>query len=107
MKYSVEMGSGAMIYIHCTRFHKDWFSHSKVDRGDSQTHRQHGDWMSLFLFFQNKESRLKTEDHHLERPPLFHRKKLFNSQREFQTSLALPDPEGTIVRVRILRTKTW
>jgi hypothetical protein len=30
MKFAVEMGSGAM-------FHKDWFSHSKVDRGK---HRQ-------------------------------------------------------------------
>jgi hypothetical protein len=26
--------------------------------GDSQTHRQHGDLISLLLFFQNKESRL-------------------------------------------------
>jgi hypothetical protein len=31
MKYAVEVGSGAMIYI--TKFHKDWFQHSKVDRG--------------------------------------------------------------------------
>jgi hypothetical protein len=31
MKYAVEMGSGAMIYI--TKFHKDWFRHSKVDGG--------------------------------------------------------------------------
>jgi hypothetical protein len=33
MKYDVEMGSGAMIYIYIyTKFHKNWFSHSKVDR---------------------------------------------------------------------------
>jgi hypothetical protein len=31
MKYAVEMGSGAI------KFHKDWFRHSKVDRGDTQT----------------------------------------------------------------------
>jgi hypothetical protein len=36
--------------IH-TKFHKDWFSHSEVDRGDSQTHKQHGDIISLLLFF--------------------------------------------------------
>jgi hypothetical protein len=29
MKYVVEMGSVAMIYVH-TKFHKDWFRHSKV-----------------------------------------------------------------------------
>jgi hypothetical protein len=28
MKYAVEMGSGAMIYV--IKFHKDWFRHSKV-----------------------------------------------------------------------------
>jgi hypothetical protein len=40
MKYAVEMGSGA-------KFHKGWFRHSKVDRGDTQTRRQHGDRISL------------------------------------------------------------
>jgi hypothetical protein len=49
MKYAVEMGSGVMIYI--TKFHKDWFRHSE--------HRQHGDRISLLLFFQNTESGLK------------------------------------------------
>jgi hypothetical protein len=29
MKYAVQMGSVAMIYIY-TKFHKDWFRHSKV-----------------------------------------------------------------------------
>jgi hypothetical protein len=41
------MGSAFMI-----SFHKDWFRHSKVDRGDSQTHRQYGDLISLFYFFK-------------------------------------------------------
>jgi hypothetical protein len=40
-----------------TKFHKDWFSHSKVDRGETQTHRQHGDRLSLL--FQNKVNELK------------------------------------------------
>jgi hypothetical protein len=57
MKYTVEMGSGAMIY---TKFHKDWFRHSKVDRKNTQTLRQHGGLISLLAFFKNKESRLKS-----------------------------------------------
>jgi hypothetical protein len=28
MKYTIEMGSGSLIYV--SRFHKDWFRHSKV-----------------------------------------------------------------------------
>jgi hypothetical protein len=30
-----------------TKFHKDWFRRSKVNKGDTQTHRQHGDRISL------------------------------------------------------------
>jgi hypothetical protein len=30
MIYAVEIGSGAMI---CTKFHRDWLRHSKIDRG--------------------------------------------------------------------------
>jgi predicted alpha/beta hydrolase len=56
MKYAVKMGSGAHD-IH-TEFYKDWARYSKVDREDTQTHRQHGDRISLLLFFQNKASRL-------------------------------------------------
>jgi hypothetical protein len=39
MKYAVEMGSGVMMYvcIYDTKFHKNWFRHSKVDRGNTQT----------------------------------------------------------------------
>jgi hypothetical protein len=54
MKHVIEMSSGAMIY----KFHKDWLRHSKVHKGDTQTHTLHGDRISL-LFLQNKESRLK------------------------------------------------
>jgi hypothetical protein len=52
------MGSGAMIYI--PSFIKIGSSILKLIRQDSQTHRQHGDLISPLLFFQNKESRLKT-----------------------------------------------
>jgi hypothetical protein len=47
MKYTLEMGSG---------FHKDWFWHSKVDRGDTQ--RQHSELLRQLLFLQSLESRL-------------------------------------------------
>jgi hypothetical protein len=51
MKYAVEMRSG-------TKFLRDWFRHLEVNKVDSQTHRQHGDRISLLSFFQNKESML-------------------------------------------------
>jgi hypothetical protein len=54
MKYAVGMGSGAMIYIPSFIC----FRHSKVD-GDTQTHRQHRDRISLFLFLLNQENGLK------------------------------------------------
>jgi hypothetical protein len=55
MKYAVEMGSGAVIYTPslikmCSGVHKLIWGF---------TERQHGDLVSLFLFFKNKESRLK------------------------------------------------
>jgi hypothetical protein len=56
MKYAVEMGSGAMIpsSINIASGIR------KLIGGNTQTHRQHGDIISLLLFFQNKESRLKS-----------------------------------------------
>jgi hypothetical protein len=39
MKYDVERGSGAMIYIR-TKFHKDCFRHLKADRGDTEINRK-------------------------------------------------------------------
>jgi hypothetical protein len=43
--------------IH-TKFHEDWFKHSKVDR--EGIHGQHVDLSSLLLFFfLNKEGKLK------------------------------------------------
>jgi hypothetical protein len=58
MKYTVEMGSGALIYIQ--HFIKTGSGIKKLmGGGDTQTHRQQGDLICLLLFFQNKESRLK------------------------------------------------
>jgi hypothetical protein len=62
MKYTVEMVSGGMIYVP---------SFIKIGSGVQKllgemhilihrhTHRQQGNLVSLLLFFQNKESRLK------------------------------------------------
>jgi hypothetical protein len=57
MKYDVEMNSGDMIYI--PSFINIGRGIEKLLGGDTQTHRQHGDLISLIPFFQNKESRLK------------------------------------------------
>jgi hypothetical protein len=55
MNYAAEMGSGAMIYI--PNLKKIGSGIQKLIEVDTQTHRQHGDRISLLLFFQNKESR--------------------------------------------------
>jgi hypothetical protein len=60
MKYADEMGSGAM--IHIPNFIKSGSGVRKLmEGGDTQTHRQDGDRISLLSFFQNKESRLKIQ----------------------------------------------
>jgi hypothetical protein len=52
MKYLTEMGSAA--HDTHTKFHKDWFRHSK--------NTQNGGRISLIsFFFRNKESRLNIE----------------------------------------------
>jgi hypothetical protein len=44
------------------QFNEDWFSNSEVDKGDTQTHTQHGDGISLLSFiFQIKDSKLTIE----------------------------------------------
>jgi hypothetical protein len=48
MKYAVEMASGVMVY---TNFHKDCFSHSKVEGGGYRD-TLYGDRISLLLFFK-------------------------------------------------------
>jgi hypothetical protein len=58
MKYAVEMGSGGMIYI--PRFIKFGSDIQKLIRW-GYTHRQQDDVISVLLFFQNKESRLKVK----------------------------------------------
>jgi hypothetical protein len=55
MKYAVEMGSDAVIFLVHTKFHKDGSGIQKLIGEDIQTHRQHGDRISLLLFSQNKE----------------------------------------------------
>jgi hypothetical protein len=55
MKYTVQVGSVAMIYI--PSFIKNFSGIQKLMMGDSQTHRQHDDLISLLLLLQTKESR--------------------------------------------------
>jgi hypothetical protein len=54
--YAIEIGSGAMICI--PSFIKIGSGIQKLIMGDTQTHRQHGDRISLLSVFQNKEIRL-------------------------------------------------
>jgi hypothetical protein len=56
MKYTVEMGSVAMIYIytHTPIFIKTGSGIRKLTGGDSQAHRQHEDRKSLLSFFFSK-----------------------------------------------------
>jgi hypothetical protein len=56
----VEMGSGAMKYI--LSFMKIDSGIQKLMGGDSQIHRQHSDFISLLLFFKNKENRKKKKN---------------------------------------------
>jgi hypothetical protein len=49
MKYAVEMGSGAMIYI--PSFIKIGSGIQKLREKDLQTHRQNGDRINLLSFF--------------------------------------------------------
>jgi hypothetical protein len=57
MQYSVEMGSGAVKYI--PSFIKTGSDIQKFIGGEEFTDTLHGDLISLLLFFQNKENRLK------------------------------------------------
>jgi hypothetical protein len=54
MKCAVEMGSGAMIYT-------PGFIKIRSDIQKLMGGAQHGDLISLLLFFQNKEGRLKMD----------------------------------------------
>jgi hypothetical protein len=48
MKYAVEMGIGAMIYV--LSFIKICSANQTMIGGDTQAHRQHGDLISLLLY---------------------------------------------------------
>jgi hypothetical protein len=56
VKYSVQMGSGAMLCI--PNFIKIGSAIQKLT-GGGYTYRQHGDRINLTLFFQNMEGKLK------------------------------------------------
>jgi hypothetical protein len=60
MKYAIEMGSGSLIYI--PNFIKIGSGIQKL-MGDTRRDRQHDDLISLLLFIQNKESKLKIRHH--------------------------------------------
>jgi hypothetical protein len=49
MKHETEMGSGGVIYI--LSFRKTGSAIQKLVVGVTQTHRQHGDCISLLLFY--------------------------------------------------------
>jgi hypothetical protein len=67
MKYAVEMGSGALIYI--PSFIEAGSGIQKLIGTELQTHRQtdrqHCDLVSVRLFTQNKDSRLISRNCHL------------------------------------------
>jgi hypothetical protein len=48
--YEVSRWDGLRYYDIHTKFHKDWFRHSKANRGE--THRQQRDLISLLYFFK-------------------------------------------------------
>jgi hypothetical protein len=58
MKYAIEMGSGAMIYI--PNLIKIVSGIQNFVGEHTDTHTEHGVVTSLLLFFNNKESMLKT-----------------------------------------------
>jgi hypothetical protein len=57
MKYAVLMDLGTMINV--PSFIVTGSSIQSLLGGDTHTHRQKGDLINIFSFFQNKESRLK------------------------------------------------
>jgi hypothetical protein len=59
MKYAVEMPSGTMTYIPSSIKIGSGIQ-KLIGGGDTQTHGERSDLISLLLFFQNKGSRLKT-----------------------------------------------
>jgi hypothetical protein len=59
--YELRRCDGLRCHDMHTKFYEyiDWFSHPKVGFGWAHSHRQHCDLISLLLFSQNKENRLK------------------------------------------------
>jgi hypothetical protein len=59
--YEVRHCDGLRCHNTHTKFYKGGFKYSNIVRGDTQTHREQGDFISLILFFLNKENRLETK----------------------------------------------
>jgi hypothetical protein len=53
--YEVRRLDGLRCHDIHAKFHKNWFSHSKVGKGDTQTYREHGDRISLLSFFKRRK----------------------------------------------------
>jgi hypothetical protein len=50
--YEERRSGGLRCHDMHTKLYKDWFTHSKVERGNTQIHRQHGDHISILNFFK-------------------------------------------------------
>jgi hypothetical protein len=85
MKYAIVLGSGVIIPIQV--FMKTGSGIQKLIGGDTQTHRQHGNRILLLLFFQNKESGLKSNQlRYLRRKEqeILRYRMLYTKQTEYQ-----------------------
>jgi hypothetical protein len=67
MKYAVEMGSDATMYV--PSFIQTGSGIQTFIKWDTQTHREHGDFISLILFFRIREivKGQKSQSYHLQR----------------------------------------
>jgi hypothetical protein len=54
--YELFLGDELRCHDIYTEFHKDCFRHSKVDDGDTQTHKEHGNLISQLIFFQIRKA---------------------------------------------------
>jgi hypothetical protein len=88
--YEVGRCDGLRCLDICTKFHKDWFSYSKVYwGGDTERHKHYGDRISLLLFLQSKESTLKIQNTAFRM--LFYITFFYENEDSWQR-LLLPDP---------------
>jgi hypothetical protein len=57
--YKVLRWDGLRCHDIHTKFHKDWFGHSEINKGDTQTHRQHYDRISLVFSVRSYFEKIK------------------------------------------------